>query len=278
MSTVSLSLDKLQHVILNAVLASTAVNHILFIVDNVQENPLELQGIVQPHKFLRTLDEAMSVPNLRRQRRRHIVALYTDESTNQSSSPAEGIAAHQIEFWFEAQSERTTWSHYPLPAPTRDNLVDLLRWVEKAIQPPMPSKLEQVKRVVELDSRRLTVQLSVLLLPIATDVELAPIQEVVQTVQTLKKTARAGHLQASTNADLLIPLVSLSLSKLKEAGQHLFSFAAIASCLHFTSVSVAVFMLIRDLTPGNENQITPEKKTRLSLDLVRLCAHRVLKK
>ena len=248
-SSVGLSTHELQKAVLEAALSSLAISNILLVIDNVQEfdkedafeisannasdvtntNSNATRRQFKFHRFLGTLNKILD-ETPRRQRRCHIVALYTQGSTNQPPLRKPSLSIPKAE---------ESWLYLPL-----ENIVSVekeKRKINRMLLNHKPQikddRMKLINKILSIDTRRLTIQLSVSLLKSnrITDKDL---------VQLEKAVNESGQ---DENVDILLHLIQLALKWLEDYNKDIFLCAQVSSLIHSGSISREVFHRIHDI-------------------------------
>ena len=261
-SSIELSTDELQEAVLKAIFSTSTINNILLIVDNVQEfdnqnfaditiypinagRDTTYNDDIRPrqlkcHKLLSFIGNTIADPSVRRQRRCHIVALQTEDSANQPPS---------LEPSLPSSSEyEKDWLCIPLQKILTTQAEE---WVIEKISSGVPPNVrikreELIRKILEKDVRRLTIRLIAVFLTSeqVKDDELAPIANAVE------ESSSVG------TRDVLLPLIELSLGKLKQNYEPFFIYAQVASLIHAGSITHEVFHRLYDMLSKQETNTT----------------------
>ncbi|UJR17688.1 hypothetical protein I4U23_004586 [Adineta vaga] len=256
-SSIERSENDLGRAVLEALFSSLAVNSILLIIDNVQkddeQNAFEMtaniasntNGTTYPkqrpfrcHDFLRIINETLDGES-RRQRRCHIIALYTDHSANQQ--PSKEISPPKI------QEEKDDWLYLPLEMIVHEQTPDkIIGLVLKNLSPDVAENRKQlIRKILSIDSRRLTMRLTNLLLT-STNIDDTELTELTDKIDKQK-------LGQNGNYDVLSQLIKLALEQLKKEDERFFLCAEVASLIHTSSISREVFRHIYRILCPYEN-------------------------
>ncbi|CAF0776076.1 unnamed protein product [Adineta steineri] len=240
-SSFELSTTELQTVVLEAVLKSLTVQNILLVVDNIQEftgesaseiiahtadNTKDTKIVVsygrfKCHEFLSILDNVVScIP--RRQRRCHIVALYTYDNIDELSL---GEQAQPVVN--EIVNETNQRWHYLIPQ--QIDVDKAKKWIISKI--PEKIEFEQkekwqnlIDKIVSVDVRRLTIRLTVSLV----------------TSEWINADV-LNDVEQLGNSDRLLYLILLFLKKLEQHNRPFFICAQVASLIQAGGISRETF-------------------------------------
>ncbi|CAF4052295.1 unnamed protein product, partial [Rotaria sp. Silwood1] len=166
--SVGLTLDELQKQVLKAVFLSTRISNFLLVIDNVQEVSSvertaesaveDKERTFKCHDILGVLDETLNDRSVRHQRRRHIMALYTEDSANQS--PSHKTTTPRV------SKSKNAWLFLPLENITSQPAID---WVSSKLSASLDlttkeDRIKLIDNIFSRDTRRLTVHLTACLL------------------------------------------------------------------------------------------------------------------
>ncbi|CAF1214007.1 unnamed protein product [Adineta ricciae] len=284
------SMDELEEVVLKEMLSTSKINNILLVVDNVQEfderTSSELTiypantitsttsgSSIEPsqfrcHKLLSLLSNAIANPEVRRQRRCHIVALQTNDSVNQPSSfqpvPTPGN---------EYDKDCWLYIHLQNIIMTEAETWIMGKIVSDASLDFRTKREELIRKIVKNDVRRLTIRLTALLLTSEkiTDQDLTSINNAVK------------QASSSETDDLLSLLIKLSLTKLNERYPSFYTCVQVFSLIHAGSISYKIFQDLYNILLKNEKDtissyIRDQNAKKFSEDLLTvLIRHCILK-
>lgn len=235
------SSGQIQEDLLKAILSSLKVNNFLLIVDNVQaldgdecfsvsadeayctdSSKKTVRGF-KCNSFLSALDNAIEDPSVRRQRRRHIVALYTSENIDQQS---------EVEPMIASVEKRMNWLYTTLED---INVDQALEWIIgklplelKTGNRRIPEQL--IREILSFDLRRLAIRLTAVFL--------------------LDREITESELRQITDAnskDLLSRWIKLALKILQEKEELVFLCVQVASLINTQSISCEVFHRLYDI-------------------------------
>ncbi|CAF3162826.1 unnamed protein product [Rotaria socialis] len=241
--SIALSPEELQKAVLKVIFSSMAVNHFLLIVDNIQDPVGEKvaaesiidgsERIFQCHELLTALDKALSDPSVRHQRRRHLVALYTDDSVNLPPSQSYTTVA--------ANASKGAWVYLPLQGIASETIEN---WVCNKLSAFSRNSVRESRRkiihdILSVDGRRLTIQLTAVLLT-SEDV----------TKRDIKY--RLGTA-LSEGSDILASLVKLALDKLRTLNSLSFICAQVVSLIKSNYASREMFLRLIKILPPQEH-------------------------
>ena len=239
-STVELSFTQLQKEVLKAVLSSMAINNFLLIVDNVQDYGKEESVVITAksvhadntqeniqqlncHTFLADIYSALKDPTMREQRRRHVVALYTEDIVNSSRE-----SEHNP---IQNGSDIKDWTYVTLTEDVEQAKTWMSKQLSSLSETVKITRQQLIENILSVDMRRLTIRLSALILTSYTILpdELNQIQEVFNLATS------------SQSPDILSCLVKLILKRLEDRNKRFFQCIQMASLVRYGSISREIF-------------------------------------
>ncbi|CAF3043431.1 unnamed protein product [Rotaria sp. Silwood2] len=264
-SSVGLPLDLLQKTVLTTVLSSTKINNFLLIIDNVQEDRCttvkaksaidDQERTLECHAIIDVLNNAISDPSVRHQRRRHILALYTDNSANQlpsleTTAPRANASANEWLFLPLSDIVGQTamnWACSKLPTSLNEH--------------KKKDRFDLIKKIQSLDTRRLTMHLTAILVSL----DNLDVKEI-------------GNELNKSNTDVLSYLVELLLKELQKLDSEPHQVAQIASLIKTNSISQAVFFRLLEILPKTSTISDLKPSPKWALMYSKLKKFNILKK